>query len=82
MNNQMNRAERRAMLAKAKKKAEFAKSLTPVQQEYIDEIIDAVRERTKIEMISTLDVAIAGSLIEHTDMSLDEIYYVNLKIGK
>ncbi|MBP3930752.1 MAG: hypothetical protein J6D47_14475 [Peptostreptococcaceae bacterium] len=82
MNNQMNRAERRAMLAKAKKKAEFAKSLTPVQQEYIDEIIDAVRERTKIEMISTLDVAIAGSLIEHTDMSLDEIYDVNVTIGK
>ena len=82
MNNQMNRAERRAMLAKAKKKAEFAKSLTPVQQEYIDEIIDAVRERTKIEMISTLDVAIAGSLIEHTDMSLDEIYNVNVTIGK
>ena len=82
MNNQMNRAERRAMLAKAKKKAEFAKSLTPVQQEYINEIIDAVRERTKIEMISTLDVAIAGSLIEHTDMSLDEIYDVNVTIGK
>ena len=82
MNNQMNRAKKRAMLAKAKKKAEFAKSLTPVQQEYIDEIIDAVRERTKIEMISTLDVAIAGSLIEHTDMSLDEIYDVNVTIGK
>lgn len=82
MNNQMNRAERRAMLAKAKKKAEFAKSLTPVQQEYIDEIIDAVRERTKIEMISTLDVAIAGSLIEHTDMSLEQIFDVNVTIGK
>ena len=82
MNNQMNRAKKRAMLAKAKKKAEFAKSLTPIQQEYIDEIIDAVRERTKIEMISTLDVAIAGSLIEHTDMSLDEIYNVNVTIGK
>lgn len=82
MNNQMNRAKKRAMLAKAKKKAEFAKSLTPVQQEYINEIIDAVRERTKIEMISTLDVAIAGSLIEHTDMSLDEIYDVNVTIGK
>ena len=82
MNNQMNRAKKRAMLAKAKKKAEFAKSLTPVQKEYIDEIIDAVRERTKIEMISTLDVAIAGSLIEHTDMSLDEIYDVNVTIGK
>ena len=82
MNNQMNRAERRAMLAKAKKKAEFAKSLTPVQQEYIDEIIDAVRERTKIEMISTLDVAIAGALIEHTELSLEQIFDVNVTIGK
>ena len=82
MSNQMNRAERRAMLAKAKKKAEFAKSLTPVQKEYIDEIIDAVRERTKIEMISTLDVAIAGALIEHTELSLEQIFDVNVTIGK
>lgn len=82
MINQMNRAEKRAMLAKAKKKAAFAKSLTPIQQEYISEIVDSVRERTRIEMISTLDVAIAGALIEHTELSLDEIYDVNITIGR
>lgn len=78
----MNRAERRAILAKARKKADFAKSLTPLQQEYIDEIVDAIRERTKIEMIASLDVAVAGALIKYTELTLDEIFDVNVTIGK
>ena len=82
MNNQGNRAERRAMLAKAKKKAEFAKSLTPLQQEYIDEIKEAIRERTKIEMIASLDVAVTGALIKYTELTLEEIFDVNVTIGK
>lgn len=82
MNNQGSRAERRAMLAKAKKKAEFAKSLTPLQQEYIDEIKEAIRERTKIEMIASLDVAVTGALIKYTELTLDEIFDINVTIGK
>lgn len=82
MNNQGNRAERRAMLAKAKKKAEFAKSLTPLQQEYIDEIKEAIRERTKIEMIASLEVAVTGALIKYTELTLEEIFDVNVTIGK
>lgn len=82
MNNQGSRAERRAMVAKAKKKAEFAKSLTPLQQEYIDEIKEAIKERTRLEMIASLDVAIAGSLVEHTELTLDEIFDINVTIGK
>ncbi|MDY3373296.1 MAG: hypothetical protein SOX50_08495 [Terrisporobacter othiniensis] len=82
MNNQGSRAERRAMLAKAKKKAEFAKSLTPLQQEYIDEIKEAIRERTKIEMIASLDVAVTGALIKYTELTLEEIFDVNVTIGK
>lgn len=79
---QMNRTERRAMIAKSKKKAEFAKKLTPLQQEYIDEIKEAVRERTRLEMISSLDLAISGALIKFTELSLDEIFDVNLTISK
>lgn len=79
---QMNRAERRAMMAKSKKKAEFAKKLTPIQQEYIDEIKEAVRERTRLEIISSLDIAITGALIEFTELSLEEIYDVNVTISK
>lgn len=82
MNNQGSRAERRAMVAKAKKKAEFAKSLTPLQQEYIDEIKEAIRERTKIEMIASLDVAVTGALIKYTELTLEEIFDVNVTIGK
>lgn len=82
MDNQMSRTERRAMLAKAKKKAEFAKSLTPLQQEYIDEIKEAIRERTKIEMIASLDVAVTGALIKYTELTLEEIFDVNVTIGK
>lgn len=82
MDSQMSRSERRAMLAKAKKKAEFAKSLTPLQQEYIDEIKEAIRERTKIEMIASLDVAVTGALIKYTELTLEEIFDVNVTIGK
>lgn len=78
----MKRNEKRAMLAKAKKKAEFAKKLTPIQQEYIKEIIDSVRERTQIEMLETLEVALTGALIEHTELSLDEIHDFNITVGK
>ena len=51
----MNRAEKRKHLAKAKKKAEFAKQLTPVQKEYIDELINLTKQNTMLQMADIFD---------------------------
>ena len=40
----MNRAEKRKQIAIAKKKAEFAKKLTPVQQQYINEVVELTKQ--------------------------------------
>lgn len=78
----MNRAEKREMIAKAKKKEKFAKSLTPLQQEYIDEVVSAARHSAMLEMVDGMDAALTGTLIEKTDMSLDEIFHLSIQFGQ
>ena len=51
----MNRAEKRKHLAKAKKKAEFAKQLTPVQKEYINELVELTKQNTMLQMADIFD---------------------------
>ena len=77
----MNRAEKRKMLAKAKKKAEFAKQLTPIQKEYIDEIVELTKQNTMLLMADVLDVAMTGALAEDTDLTMEEIFKINMKTG-
>lgn len=77
----MNRAEKRKHLAKAKKKAEFAKQLTPVQKEYIDEIVELTKQNTMLLMADVLDTAMTGALVEDTDLSMEEIFKINMKTG-
>lgn len=77
----MNRAEKRKMLAKAKKKAEFAKQLTPIQKEYIDEIVELTKQNTMLLMADGLDVAMTGALVEDTDLTMEEIFKINMKTG-
>lgn len=77
----MNRAEKRKMLAKAKKKAEFAKQLTPIQKEYIDEIVELTKQNTMLLMADVLDVAMTGALVEDTDLTMEEIFKINMKTG-
>ena len=64
----MNRAEKRKQIAIAKKKAEFAKKLTPVQKEYIDEIVELTKQNTMLLMADVLDTAMTGALVEDTDL--------------
>ena len=78
----MNRAEKRKMLAKAKKKAEFAKQLTPIQKEYIDEIVELTKQNTMLLMADVLDVAMTGALVEDTDLTMEEIFKINMKVGQ
>lgn len=58
----MNRAEKRKQISIAKKKAEFAKKLTPVQKEYIDEIVELTKQNTMLLMADVLDTAMTGAL--------------------
>lgn len=78
----MNRAEKRKHLAKAKKKAEFAKQLTPVQKEYIDEIVELTKQSTMMLMADILDVAMTGALVEDTDLTMLDIFKINMKVGQ
>ena len=78
----MNRAEKRKHLAKAKKKAEFAKQLTPVQKEYIDELINLTKQNTMLQMADIFDIVMTGALTEHTDLSMKEIFNINVTAGQ
>lgn len=77
----MNRAEKRKQISIAKKKAEFAKKLTPVQKEYIDEIVELTKQNTMLLMADVLDTAMTGALVEDTDLSMKEIFKINMKTG-
>lgn len=78
----MNRAEKRKQISIAKKKAEFAKKLTPVQKEYIDEIVELTKQNTMLLMADVLDTAMTGALVEDTDLSMKEIFKINMKVGQ
>ena len=78
----MNRAEKRKQIAIAKKKAEFAKKLTPVQQQYINEIVELTKQNTMLLMADVLDTAMTGALVEDTDLTMFEIFKINMKVGQ
>ena len=78
----MNRAEKRKHLAKAKKKAEFAKQLTPVQKEYIDELVNLTKQNTMLQMADVFDIVMTGALAEHTDLSMRDIFNINMTAGQ
>ena len=78
----MNRAEKRKHLAKAKKKAEFAKQLTPVQKEYINELVELTKQNTMLQMADIFDIVMTGALTEHTDLSMKEIFNINVTAGQ
>lgn len=78
----MNRAEKRKQLAKSKKKAEFAKQLTPVQKEYISEMVELTKQNVMLQMADIFDVVMTGALVEHTDLSMKEIFNINITAGQ
>ena len=78
----MNRAEKRKQIAIAKKKAEFAKKLTPVQQQYINEVVELTKQNTMLLMADILDAAMTGALVEDTALTMQEIFNINMKVGQ
>lgn len=82
LNRVESRADKRELIKKAKKKAEFAKKLTPLQQEYINDVVEAGKEHTRVKCISVFDVTVQGALIEKTDLSYDEICQITYRCGE
>lgn len=77
-----SRAERRNMAAIAKKKEEWFKSLNSWQRDFIKEIVEGQREFQVMRYIDTVDAAVSGAVIEKYDFSLDEIFELNVLIGR
>lgn len=82
LNRNEIRADKRELVKKAKKKAEFAKKLTPLQQEYINEVVEAGKDYARIVLMNCFDVSVQGSLIECTDLKYKEIEKVIYRCGE
>lgn len=78
----LNRADKRELIKKAKKKAEFAKKLTPLQKEYINDVVEAGKDYARIALMSCFDVSVQGALIECTDLKYKEIEKVVYRCGE
>ena len=78
----LNRADKRELIKKAKKKAEFAKKLTPLQREYIDDVVEAGKDYARITLMSCFDVSVQGALVECTDLKYKEIEKVVYRCGE
>lgn len=78
----LNRADKRELIKKAKKKAEFAKKLTPLQQEYINEVVEAGKDYARIVLMNCFDVSVQGSLIECTDLRYKDIENIVQRSGE
>lgn len=78
----LNRADKRELIKKAKKKAEFAKKLTPLQKEYIDDVVEAGKDYARIVLMNCFDVSVQGALVECTDLKYKEIEKVVYRCGE
>lgn len=76
------RADKRDLIKKAKKKAEFAKKLTPLQQEYINDVVEAGKDYARIVLMNCFDVSVQGALIECTDLKYKDIEKVVTRCGE
>ena len=78
----MNRAEKRNQEKIYKKKMQWAESLRPWQKEFINDALADARATIETEVVSNLDSIITGALVEKTNLSLKEIYDINVLIGE
>lgn len=78
----LNRADKRELIKKAKKKAEFAKKLTPLQKEYINDVVEAGKDYARVVLMNCFDVSVQGALAECTDLKYKEIEKVVYRCGE
>lgn len=82
LNRNEIRADKRELVKKAKKKAEFAKKLTPLQQEYINEVVEAGKEHIRVKCMNVFDCTVQTALIEKTDFNYEEICNIVIRCGE
>ena len=82
LNRVESRADKRELIKKAKKKEEFAKKLTPLQKEYIDDVVEAGKDYARIVLMNCFDVSVQGALVECTDLKYKEIEKVVYRCGE
>lgn len=82
LNRNEIRADKRELVKKAKKKAEFAKKLTPLQQEYINEVVEAGKEHVRVKCMNVFDCTVQTALIEKTDFNYEEICNIVIRCGE
>lgn len=82
LNRVESRADKRELVKKAKKKAEFAKKLTPLQQEYINEVVEAGKEHIRVKCMNVFDCTVQTALIEKTDFNYEEICDIVIRCGQ
>ena len=78
----MNRAEKRNQEKIYKKKMQWAESLRPWQKEFINDALADARATIETEVVSNLDTIITAALVEKTDLSLKEIFDINVTVGE
>ena len=78
----MNRAEKRNQEKMYKKKMQWAESLRPWQKEFINDAMADARATIETEIVSNLDTIITAALVEKTDLSLKEIFDINVTVGE
>ena len=78
----MNRAEKRNQEKMYKKKMQWAESLRPWQKEFINDALADARATIETEIVSNLDTIITAALVEKTDLSLKEIFDINVTVGE
>lgn len=78
----MNRAEKRNQEKIYKKKMQWAESLRPWQKEFINDALADARATIETEVVSNLDTIITAALVEKTDLSLKEIFGINVTVGE
>ena len=78
----MNRAEKRNQEKMYKKKMQWAESLRPWQKEFINDALADARATIETEVVSNLDTIITAALVEKTDLSLKEIFDINVTVGE
>lgn len=78
----LNRADKRELIKKAKKKAEFAKKLTPLQKEYINDVVEAGKDYARVVLMNCFDVSVQGALVECTDLKYKQIESVVYRCGE
>lgn len=78
----MNRAEKRNQEKIYKKKMQWAENLRPWQKEFINDALADARATIETEIVSNLDTIITAALVEKTDLSLKEIFDINVTVGE